>query len=94
MNLCALSVVSEVSKLTKEELICLRDNIVVPETSGEKGVMLSAYRKIVMMIDDYCEHENLDFIGDVYGYKCKHCHKCVDSSLVDDDMHFKAINGE
>ena len=50
------------NEFTKEELICLRDNIVVPETTPEKRIILDAYRKIVMIIDNYCEHYCKDTI--------------------------------
>lgn len=43
---------------TKEELICLRDNIVVPETHKDKNVLLMAYHKLLGMIDNYCENED------------------------------------
>lgn len=47
---------------TKEELIVIRDNIVVPEKTPEKGIMLNAYRKIVMMIEDYCDHDFEEYL--------------------------------
>ncbi len=42
---------------TKDELICIRDNIVVPDTHKDKNILLMAYNKLLGMIDNYCEHE-------------------------------------
>jgi len=43
---------------TKEELICIRDHIVVPQSNEEKSIIYNAYHKLLGMIDNYCEHEN------------------------------------
>lgn len=69
--LCVNGLGVRMNDFTKEELICLRDNIVVPETTPEKGIILNAYRKIVELIDNYCEHENS---GE--GYNCTECRDC------------------
>lgn len=42
---------------TKEELICIRDNIVVPENHNDKSIVLMAYHKIMGMIDNFCESD-------------------------------------
>lgn len=45
------------NNFTKEELICIRDNIVVPEIHNDKNVLLIAYHKLIGMIDNYCEYD-------------------------------------
>ena len=51
-------------------------------------------KKIQSMIDNYCEHEHLDFVGDVNGYCCKKCDKQFDYKYVDDERHERIVNGE
>lgn len=57
---------------TKEELICIRDNLVVPETHSEKSMILSAYHKLIEMIVNYCEHQETVVTGG-WTYQCIKC---------------------
>jgi hypothetical protein len=40
---------------TKEEWICIRDNLVVPEIKAERIILYGAYHKILEMIDSYTD---------------------------------------
>ena len=49
-----------------------------------------AYRlkdKIKSMIDNYCEHTKIGFLGDVYGYECKDCGADINGHLITDEQH-------
>ena len=56
---------------TKEDLICMRDNIVVPMSNHDKNILFIAYQKLLGMIDNYCEHENI--ITYSSGIECLNC---------------------
>lgn len=49
--------------------------------------------KIKSMVDNYCEHEKMEFDGDVYGYSCKKCEKQFTGQVVDADRHYNIICG-
>lgn len=53
---------------------------------------LELKNKIQSMIDNYCEHEHLNFVGDVNGYYCKKCDKQFDYEYVGDERHERIIN--
>lgn len=52
------------------------------------------FMKVQSMIENYCQHEKLNFMGDVFGYYCKKCHKNFTSEHVDDERHERIYNGE
>lgn len=59
--------------LSKEELEAIRDNLVVPECFNQKSILYAAYQKILVMIDDYCDHpENMS----MYSLGVEYCAKC------------------
>ena len=80
---------------TKEELeylLEITDSIpIVNEKYNGDYYVYRLQDKIQSMIDNYCEHENLEFIGDVYGYRCKKCEKQLDDSVIDGEGHARAI---
>lgn len=55
---------------------------------------LELENKIQSMIDNYCSHEHLDFVGDVHGYYCKQCDNQITSKYVSEDRHERIINGD
>lgn len=61
---------------TKEELICVRDNLVVPEEYKDKNILLNAYHKLIGMIDSYCEHQQRVASSDDNGHIVLQCGRC------------------
>ena len=57
---------------TKEELIEIKIALQDKEINYkyEYGELIN---KIQSLIDNYCEHENINSLGDVPGYQCAQC---------------------
>lgn len=52
------------------------------------------YEKIESMINNYCEHEKMNFVGDIFGYDCIKCGKGFTSQDIDSDRHSRIIAEE
>ncbi len=82
---------------TKEELIKLKNCInYLPISTSTQYVAdcVVIIQKLNKMIDNYCEHKLLDYVGDVSGYDCKKCGKRFDYEYVGDDRHERIMAGE
>ncbi len=78
---------------TKEELETLKIGLGhVEDRSAENEDTLR--KKIQSLIDNYCEHQSLDYVGDVSGYDCKKCGKRFDYEYVGDERHERIMAGE
>lgn len=64
------------------------------ECFNEPEIAYSARDKLQSMIDNYCEHEKMEFDGDVYGYSCKKCEKQFTGQVVDADRHYNILCGK
>jgi hypothetical protein len=42
------------------------------------------FMKLESLIENYCEHNNASFRGDVYGYECKDCKCNLHEDEIDD----------
>lgn len=87
--------------LTKEELSICSEGLawLIESHSSEyspREVLLwrPVMDKIQSLIDNFCEHEALGFVGDVYGYDCKRCEKRFTSEEIDPERHDRIMNGE
>ena len=83
---------------TKEELVYLKDGVSMLERC-EMNTLLrkkleDLWIKTSKMIDSYCDHESLDFVGDVFGYYCNSCNKQFGSDDVGSERHDRIINGD
>lgn len=75
---------------TKEELQHLHDAVREYDCTDWQDDLAE---KLQSMIDNYCEHEKMEFDGDVYGYSCKKCEEQFTGQTVDADRHYKIIRG-
>ena len=79
---------------TKEDLeaiLALYNNATVGTYIPELGSLMA---KVESMIENYCEHQKMDFVGDVYGYDCIKCGKQFTGRIIDGDRHAQIIRGE
>lgn len=82
------------NEFTKEELEELAHNL--GEIRAWSDSLTNSWPlldKIQSMIDNYCQHEKMEFDGDVYGYSCKKCEKQFTGQVVDADRHYNIICG-
>jgi len=83
---------------TKEELEGILEGLQIID--ADPGIRPKIYwedslkDKIQSLIDNYCEHEKIEYVGDVHGYNCKRCDKSFTGADIDADRHMSIIEGE
>lgn len=82
------------NSFTKEELLNmleLVDSILIINRSMNHDELQN---KIQYMIDNYCEHLSIEFVGNVYGYNCKKCNKLFCGSHAGYERYRKMIENK
>jgi hypothetical protein len=50
--------------------------------------------KLKYIIDNYCEHKKIEFVGDVYGFECSQCREDITPKYIGEDRINRIINCE
>ncbi len=77
------------NEFTKEELQYLFRNFMLTNSDDFEHNLEA---KLQGMIDKYCEHKKIGFLGDVYGYECKDCGSDISRNLITDEQHERSMH--